>query len=294
VKILLVIVTALAACHSAIAGAKEKHDYIGNEIAELPIFDAHMHYNGRAWDPVPPKAVLKLMDDSGVAMALVSSTPDEGTLTLLNFAPNRIVPELRPYHGEVDSTNWTLLPDMFEYLSNRLAIHPYNGIGEFHLHEVSTEDKALLRQIAAIAIERDLLIHVHSGKAPVDLLYDMEPELRIIWAHAGMIEPAKVVEAMMSRYDSLYADTSYRESDIMNKDGIIDADWRRVIERFPDRFMVGSDTWANSQWAEYRDLIKINRKWLGQFSRSIAESVAYKNAERLFERQVSNHLLGTR
>jgi predicted TIM-barrel fold metal-dependent hydrolase len=80
----------------------------------------------------------------------------------------------------------------------------------------------------------------------------------------------------------------------MNKDGIIDADWRRVIERFPDRFMIGSDTWANSQWAEYRDLITINRKWLGQFSRSIAESVAYKNAERLFERQVSNQLLGTR
>lgn len=294
VKILLVIVTALAVCHSAIADAEGKHDYIGDEIAELPIFDAHMHYNDRAWDPVSPKAVLKVMDQSGVAMALVSSTPDEGTLMLLDFAPNRIVPELRPYHGEVDSTNWTRLPDMFEYLSKRLAIHAYEGIGEFHLHEVTTEDKTLLRQIAAIAIERDLLIHVHSGKAPVDLLYAIEPELRIIWAHAGMVEPAKVVEGMMARYGSLYADTSYRESDIMNEDGTIDADWRRVIERFPDRFMIGSDTWANSQWAEYRDVIEVNRKWLSQFSRSIAESVAYNNAERLFKRKVSSQLFGTR
>ena len=293
-KTLLIIATVLAACHSAIADTRGTHDYIGSAIAELPIFDAHMHYNDQAWGPVSPTAVLKLMDDSGVAMALVSSTPDEGTLTLLRFAPNRIVPELRPYHGEVDSTNWTRVPDMFEYLSKRLAIHPYKGIGEFHLHEVDAEDKELLRQIAAIAIERDLLLHVHSGKAPVDLLYDMEPELRIIWAHAGMVEPAKVVEAMMARYDSLYADTSYRESDIMNQDGTINADWRRVIERFPDRFMIGSDTWANSQWAGYRDLIKINRKWLSAFSRSIAESVAYKNAERLFGRKVGNHLLGTR
>lgn len=293
-KILILIVTALAACHCAIADAKGEHDYIGHEIAELPIFDAHMHYNDRAWDPVPPEAVLELMDDSGVAMALVSSTPDEGTLTLLHFAPNRIVPELRPYHGEVDSTNWTRLPGMFEYLSKRLAIHPHEGIGEFHLHEVDAEDENLLRRIAAIAIERDLLIHVHSDKGPVDLLYEMEPDLRIIWAHAGMIEPAKVVEAMMARYESLYADTSYRESDIMNEDGTIDDDWRRVIERFPDRFMIGSDTWANSQWAEYRDLMKINRKWLSQFSRSIAESVAYKNAERLFGREVNNHLFGTR
>ena len=109
-----------------------------------------------------------------------------------------------------------------------------------------------------------------------------------------MIEPANVVEAMMARYDSLYADTSYREGDILNRDGSIDADWRRVIERFPDRFMVGSDTWANSQWSAYRDLIEVNRQWLSRFSRAIAESVAYKNAERLFGRKVGNHLLGTR
>jgi len=294
VKILLVILTALAAFHSAIADAKGKHGHIGKEVAELPFFDAHMHYNEQAWGPVPPKAVLTMMDDSGVAMALVSSTPDEGTLTLLNFAPSRIIPELRPYHGEANSTNWTRVPDMFEYLSKRLANHPYQGVGEFHLHEVSTEDETLLRQIAAIAKERELLIHIHSGKAPVDLLYGMEPDLRIIWAHAGMIEPAKVVEAMMARYDTLYADTSYREFDIMNEDGSIDADWRRVIERFPDRFMIGSDTWTNSQWAEYRDLIRINRKWLSQFSRPVAESIAYKNAERLLGRKVSNHLLETR
>ena len=293
-KILSIIVTTLAIGLSTVANSGEAHDYIGNGIETLPIFDAHMHYNERIRDAVSPAAVLKLMDDSGVAMALVSSTPDEGTLTLLNFAPSRIVPELRPYHGEVDSTNWTRLPDMFEYLSKRLAIHSYSGIGEFHLHKVGTEDETLLQQIAAIAVERDLLIHVHSDKAPVDLLYAMQPELRIIWAHAGMVEPAQVVEAMMARYDSLFADTSYRESDIMNEHGTIDADWRRVIERFPDRFMIGSDTWANSQWAEYRDLIRINRKWLSQFSHTVAESIAFRNAERLFGRDVGSHLLGTR
>ncbi len=293
-KILLILVTALAAWHAAIVNAEGKHAYIGNEVAELLFFDAHMHYNEEAWGPVPPKAVLRMMDDSGVAMALVSSTPDEGTLTLSSFAPNRIVPELRPYHGDADSTNWARVPDMFEYLSKRLSSRTYEGIGEFHLHQVSTANEALLRQVAALAKEHDLLIHVHSGKAPVDLLYKMEPGLRIIWAHAGMLEPANVVEEMMAKYETLYADTSYRESDIMNEDGSIDADWRRVIERFPDRFMVGSDTWTNSQWAEYRDLMAINRKWLSKFSRAIAESIAYKNAERLFGRKVSNDLLETR
>lgn len=293
-KTSLVTVTALAACHAAVATASGAHNHIGSGIAELPVFDAHMHYSTPAWDPLPPEAVLKRMDDSGVAMALVSSTPDEGTLTLFNFAPKRIVPELRPYHGEADSRNWTRLPQMFEYLSNRLAAHPHEGIGEFHLHGVNPEDEPLLRQVAAIAVQRNLPLHVHSGKAPVDLLFGMAPGLRIIWAHAGMVEPAPVVEAMMAKYDSLYADTSYRESDIMNADGTIDAGWRRVIERFPDRFMVGSDTWANSQWAEYRDLINTNRQWLSRFSRPIAENIAYRNAERLFGRTINGQLLGTR
>lgn len=293
-KLLPAVLLTLTFGLTAIAHADAAHDHIGEAVMALPIFDAHMHYSEPAWEPVPPEAVLRRMDDSGVAMALVSSTPDEGTIRLLDYAPNRIVPELRPYHGEADSGNWARHPGMYAYLSERLAAYPHEGIGEFHLHRVGIEDLALLRQVAALAAEHDILIHVHSGKGPVDLLYDMQPDLRIIWAHAGMTEPASVVESMMARYASLYADTSYRETDIMNDDGSINADWRRVIERFPDRFMIGSDTWANSQWAEYRELIHTNRQWLSRFSRPVAENIAYRNAERLFGRKVDNVLLGTR
>ena len=276
----------------AAAIADDTRDYIGDDVSELPLFDAHMHYKEAAWSPYPPEAVVKLMDDTGVAMALVSSTPDEGTITLWRFAPNRIVPELRPYHGSAGPSNWARSPGMFEYLGGRLDKYPHEGIGEFHLHEIDREDEPILRKIAAIAKERKLYVHVHSGKEPVDYLFSLEPDLNVIWAHAGMTEPAGTVESMMARYSTLYADTSYRESDILNAEGTVNEDWRRVIERFPERFMIGSDTWTNSQWDDYQGLIALNRKWLSQFSRSIAERVAFKNAERLFERKVGNHLLG--
>tara|TARA_B100000676_G_C18072661_1_gene845388 strand:+ start:2301 stop:3002 length:702 start_codon:yes stop_codon:yes gene_type:complete len=233
------------------------------------------------------------MDENGVAMGLVSSTPDEGTIMLWEYAPKRIVPELRPYHGIANSSNWTRVPGMFDYLKWRLEKYPHVGIGEFHLHQVP-KDKTLFKKIAAEAIEQDLYIHIHSGKAPVDFLFALEPRLKIIWAHAGMSEPADVVEAVMARYPKLYADTSYRELDILNEDGTIDPDWRRVLERFSGRFMVGSDTWVNSQWDDYGHLIEVNRKWLSQFSREIAEKIAYKYAERLFGRKVDQNLLGTR
>ena len=85
------------------------------------------------------------MDESGIAMALVSSTPDEGTIRLWEYAPRRIVPELRPYHGQAGSSNWTRTPGMFEYLEKRLAAYPHRGIGEFHLHSVGPGDESLLR-----------------------------------------------------------------------------------------------------------------------------------------------------
>jgi hypothetical protein len=57
--------------------------------------------------------------------------------------------------------------------------------------------------------------------------------------------------------------------------------------------MVGTDTWVNEQWAQYTDLIAMNRKWLAQFPRTLAEGFAYKNAEKLFGCKVSRDLIGT-
>jgi predicted TIM-barrel fold metal-dependent hydrolase len=277
-----------------IAAADDSRQHIGKDAWSLPLFDAHVHYKEPAWEPYPPTTVLELMDKSGVAMALVSSTPDEGTIRLWEHAPERIVPELRPYHGRWGSSNWTEAPDMFDYLMRRLDAYPHSGIGEFHLHRVDPKDEALLRDIARTAVARDLFVHVHSGKAPVELLFGFAPDLKIIWAHAGMSEPATVVEAMMAAHPTLTADTSYRENDILRPDNTVDPDWRQVLERFSDRFMVGSDTWVNGQWERYAEIIEVNRQWLSRLPRPVAERIAYRNAERLFGRKVTGNLIGQR
>ncbi|MDH3600182.1 MAG: amidohydrolase, partial [Candidatus Tectomicrobia bacterium] len=72
----------------------------------------------------------------------------------------------------------------------------------------------------------------------------------------------------------------------------IEPRWRDLIMRYPDRFMVGSDTWVNSQWESYAALIDINRRWLSKFPREVAEQIAYRNAEALFGRKVSRQLIG--
>ena len=269
-------------------------DEIGPAIKDVPIFDAHVHYKQPAWAPYPVGTVIKLMDKAGVAMALVSSTPDAGTIRLWEYAPSRIVPELRPYHGDAGSSNWTQSAGMLDYLKQRLARYPHEGIGEFHVHNIDTSDRALLKAVAAMALKRNIPIHIHSGADPVTLFYELEPSLTILWAHAGMSEPAETVGAMMDRYRTLYADTSFRENDILMGDGSIDPAWMKVIKRHSDRLMVGSDTWVNAQWDSYEELIALNRQWLSRLPRETAEAIAYKNAARLFKRSVSRKLIGKR
>jgi predicted TIM-barrel fold metal-dependent hydrolase len=253
-----------------------------------------MHYKRAAWAPFPPDVVLSMMDRNGVSMALVSSSPDEGTIRLWEYAPNRIVPEMRPYTDEVGSSNWTKWEEVGDYIEERVRQYPHEGIGEFHLHRVDPQDEPLMKRIVALALEKQIPLHVHSDRHPVEYLYTLGPDLTIIWAHAGMMEPAGVVAQMMAAYPTLYADTSYREMDILDEQGDINEEWRQLLERFADRFMVGSDTWVNDQWQDYDQLIATHRKWLAHLTPETAKKIAYQNAERLFGRTIDASRIGTR
>lgn len=293
IGIVFLTLSAQLAVPTASALAQGEKEPAGEAIRDIPIFDAHVHYKAEAWAPYPPGTVIALMDKAGVAMALVSSTPDDGTIKLLEFAPKRIVPELRPYHGSAGASNWTQASGMLDYIQGRLARHPHEGIGEFHIHALNRADASLLRAVAKLAIEKKIPLHIHSGAGPVRFFYELQPALTIIWAHAGMSEPPDVIGSMMDRYPTLHADTSYREHEIL-RDGSIDPAWKAILLRHSGRFLVGSDTWVNAQWDQYEALIQLNRNWLKLLPREVAEKIAHKNAERLFGRTVTKDLIGTK
>ncbi len=274
--------------------ADDEHAPIGEAIKEVPIFDAHIHYKEPAWEKYSVKSVVELMDQNGVAMGLVSSTPDEGTIMLWEYAPNRIVPELRPYHGDAGSSNWTKSPGMTAYLEGRLDKYPHEGIGEFHIHRLDTSDEALFRDVIKMAKSRDIYLHVHSGTEPIRWLYSLDKDVKIIWAHAGLSSTPDAVYDLMEEFPDLLADTSLREYAILGNGRELNPRWKKIILEFQDRLMVGSDTWVNSQWDSYSDIIASNRSWLALLPREVAEKIAYKNAERLFKRTISMDQIGTR
>jgi len=269
---------------------------IGAEAAaKLPIFDAHMHYNDDAWAAYPPAKVLDLMDKSGVALALVSATPDPGAIRLRDFAPRRLVTELRPYHGGIGQSGWTQAGDpVIDYLTQRLDRFGHAGIGEIHVWGLESADRTVLARVARLAEDRRLIVHLHSGHEPVTALFQAAPDLTVLWAHAGMSEPTPVIARMLDAHPRLHAELSYREQHALRPEGGLDPLWRELLVRHKDRFLLGSDTWSTEQWDAYGELIAQHRRILAGLPRDAAEAIAYGNAERLYGRAVTRDLLGQR
>jgi predicted TIM-barrel fold metal-dependent hydrolase len=247
----------------------------------LPIFDAHVHYGQNDWAAHPPADVLRAFAAAGVARALVSSTPDDGTLRLRAAAPERVAPFLRPYRGAVNSGNWMRDDTLLDYLKGRLERGGYLGIGEFHLPGDEDARTSQVRAVAALAVERGLFVQVHSGAGPVRALFALQPGLKVLWAHAGMSEPPEEVGKLLDAHGQLWTEVSFRAGEIASGDGVAPA-WRALFQRHPDRFLVGTDTYVTSRWDGYGGLIAEHRHWLDQLPRDLAERIAWRNAVRLF------------
>ncbi len=250
----------------------------------LALFDAHVHFSVGATSAYTPEAALKILDHAGIGTAIVSSTPNDGTLLLYAAYPQRFIPFVRPYRKTRDlsswgeeRSSWYKDPDTLPFLEKELARGIYHGIGEFHVdgHEIDTP---VMRGLAALAIKHDLWMMTHSDASAIEQLFGFAPGARILWAHTGMVEPAAKVAELLERYPRLYGELSYR-SGVGN--GLSD-EWRALLLRFPDRFVYGSDTWIHSRWSQVDTLTREAQDWLATMPPAVAKAIAYGNAQRLF------------
>jgi hypothetical protein len=255
---------------------------VPGEAEEMPMFDAHIHYGHGDWDTLSPQQALALLERAGVRQALVSSTPDDGTLKLYQADPKRIIPFLRPYRTRGDMGGWHSDPAVQAYVEERLARGVYKGIGEFHLSAADT-DKPVVKRLAELAAKQQLFLHAHVDEVAVERLLTLYPEVHILWAHAGMSSPVKEVGRLLDRYPKLWVELALRLD--VAPGGNLDPEWRALFLRHPDRFMVGTDTWTTSRWDSLVEEARATRRWLGQLPRDVADQIAYRNGERLFGRR---------
>jgi hypothetical protein len=105
---------------------------------------------------------------------------------------------------------------------------------------------------------------------------------RLIWAHTGISgAPVSRVDELLGRYPRLMGELSYRPG-LTCEGGQLCPEWRALLLKYPDRFMIGSDTWVNQRWLYYDDLMQGYRAWLGGLPGDVARRIAWNNGAQLF------------
>jgi predicted TIM-barrel fold metal-dependent hydrolase len=249
-----------------------------------PLFDAHIHFSVGATSIYTPAAALQILDSSGIGIALLSSTPNDGTLALYAAYPHRFIPFLRPYRKTRDLATWSEErrswfkdPQTITFLEQELSRGIYRGIGEFHV-DGNEVDTLVMHDLVQLAAKHGLWLMAHSDAVAIEKLFALDPNAKILWAHTGMDEPVERVSQLLNRYPKLYGELSYRSG----VSGGLSAEWSEMLLQFPDRFVYGSDTWVPSRWTEVNALTSEARDWLSTLPAPVAENIAFRNAVRLF------------
>ena len=258
-----------------------------------PLFDAHLHYNEEASASAQPlDDVLGRMQRSGVRAILANSRPNDGTKALANAkaqtaaAGVHVVPFVRLYRNRADYSGWFNDPGITQMVQAELAAGtaagPYRGLGEFHLYDSANANAPVALQLMRLAQAKDLAVLAHVDDTAIDLLMAHAPKARLIWAHTGIGgAPVARVRALLTRHPTLMGELSYRPG-LLDANGRLGAEWKALLNQFPGRFMIGSDTWVNARWQGYESLMREARAWLGELEPGVARQIAWGNGAALF------------
>lgn len=248
----------------------------------IEIFDAHLHYN---WEPTPyyqVEEVLALFKKHRVTGVLATSRPNTGTHALMDAKADGlwVVPFVRPYRIRPDIQTWFNDPTIFDLVQDEFKRGYYRGIGEFHLSGKAAATE-WVKKAVDFAVANDLYLHAHADDEAVEILMRHNGRAKIIWAHTGFSLAPSRVASMLATYPQLWGELSYR-SGITGAGGALTPEWRAMFEKYPDRFLLGSDTWVSERWSSYGAIMAEYRNWLKQLPPAVAKQIAHGNAKRLF------------
>lgn len=278
----------------------------GLHARQPPAADVHVHYKWSQNDVTSPQQALAVLERHNVALAVVIGTPAELALQLAEQRPEKIIAIWSPYRSGGDWQRWTRDPEVLVRARAALASGAYRGIGELHLIGgfVPAADTPVIAGLLALAAEYRVPILLHTELSRADYLIDLcqaHPRTQILWAHAGAILPPEQVDQALQSCPNLWAELSARDpwrfvgNPVTDAEGALLPSWRALIERWPDRFMIGTDpvwpveqldSWdqADSGWDEYARFLAFHHRWLSQLDSGLAGKIRLHNALRLFGR----------
>lgn len=193
----------------------------------------------------------------------------------------------------------------------------FTGIGEFSIHKefvsskvagpVATLNNPALDRILDFCAESGLLVILHNdinmpfpknGQENWDLaqlrdLFRRHQKTTIIWAHCGVgriVRPVKDQMAMLDKalsnpeFNHVYIDISWTEvAKYVTETPEATANTAAVINKYPDRFLMGTDEVAPADQSSYLKILDMYKPLFDKLTPEAKQKLLKENYARLFD-----------
>jgi len=255
--------------------------FLHSSAVAAPLFDTHLHYSESDAEKYSPADIIKILDRNDIAFAAVTGSPASHVIDLHSYAPGRIIPLLSIYKQYSDKSHWINDESIPALIESELRRNIWRGIGEIHIF-ARDRNSPVFRRVIEIATSHDLPLLIHGDPAVIDRVFSLSPKLKLIWAHAGKYPYPEIVSDYLERYDSLSVDLSMRDERIAPSGELAD-DWYELLVRYPDRFLLGVDTYSTQRWDDFDSAVRKIRRWLSQLPEEVRLKLAYENASAIYD-----------
>ncbi len=276
----------------------------------LPVIDAHSQFD----EHTPVATVIEYASRAGVNRVLLSARGRATTRQVLDLGsthPGCIVPSVRT-KGRDRGGHFSMLDEQlkepgFRAMSEIILAHASKGR---RAPEVNVPaDSPQTREAMQRAIEKGWPIVLHyefrwltsaygSGArakrmAELKGLLAQSPQHPFALIHMGQLDPGDAADLLGAHPNVLFLTShanslSVRESrqpwtDMFAGEELT-AEWKALMLRHPDRFVLTIDNVWPEHWSDkYVQQVELWRKALGKLPAEIAHAVAHGNAERLWK-----------
>jgi len=282
-------------------------------IAKSMLIDTHFHFCSRSNAIQIADRFVEEMDKANASKTVlfgccdqpyfdknlyvdgIRREADEKVLEAYERHPDRFYPMLSGF----DPQN----PNSVEYLDQQLATGIWKGLGEIYLIQFSMldyktiADHPNMMKIYRVLAKYNVPIFFHyerRAQEDVDAMYnaiEQNPDVKFVWVHLGSSGRPDEIENELARFPNLYLLWEVPISKGMKEN----KDFLNLLEKYSDRFMIGSDAGCTEDFSAptdcpeppncltspYEDAITAHRELLSKLSPETAKKIAYKNIEDL-------------
>lgn len=275
------------------------------KTSQAPAFaDIHLHYNWDHSEYISVEEVIEKLRRNNVVLAVVSSVPSDYASRLAAAEPEWILAFYSPYYETGNRHNWYFDKGVLSATRQALESGKYAGLGEVHLVAGvgPRRDNPVFLGLIELAREFNVPMLLHTDASSYRYLLPIcqqNPDLRILWAHAGGILHPRQLSLLLDECNNVWLDLAARDpwhyGGFVDDAGLLDTVWKEFIIANQDRIMVGTDpVWnahqmyrwyeADQGWNHYEQLLHYHHAWIDQLPAIVQQKLQLTNAQSYFER----------